>query len=103
MSELDPLVHEPVRLRLLMVLSGVASADFDFLRTALSLTDGNVSWHMGKLEKAGYVGVTKSFHGKTPHTEYALTCDGRQALETYWRALDTIRGTGASGPGESGG
>lgn len=92
MSELDPLIHEPARLRLLMVLSGIASADFDFVKTALGLTDGNVSWHMGKLEQAGYVSVTKSFRGKLPHTEYALTEAGKEALGGYWEALDAIRG-----------
>jgi len=91
MAELDPYVHEPVRLRAMMVLSGVARADFDFLRTTLGLTKGNLSWHMAKLEQAGYVAIRKSFRGKIPHTEYSLTDAGRRALADYWAALYEIR------------
>jgi len=91
MNDLDPVVHEPVRLRVLMLLSGVESGDFDFIATALRLTDGNLSWHAGKLEGAGYVEVRKSFQGRKPHTEYSLTEAGRRALEGYWEALDGIR------------
>ncbi len=94
MSELDPNVHQPARLRMLMVLSGVASADFEFLRTALDLTKGNLSSHMAKLEGAGYVKVTKSFRGKLPHTSYSMTAKGKRALAKYWEELDRIRALG---------
>lgn len=92
MSDLDPTVHQPVRLRMMMVLSGVATADFDFLLKTLGLTRGNLSSHMAKLEQAKYVEIKKSFNGKIPHTEYSLTNEGRKALADYWQALDTIRG-----------
>jgi predicted ArsR family transcriptional regulator len=91
MSELDATVHQPVRLRILMVLSGVASADFDFMLNTLGLTNGNLSSHMARLEDAGYVKVTKTFRGKLPHTSYSMTAKGKQALAGYWEALDEIR------------
>ncbi len=100
MSELDPIVHQPTRLRILVALSGVAEADFTFLLTALSLSNGNLSSHMRQLEDARYVDVRKSFVGKTPRTTYAITHLGRSRLEEYWRALDAIR---AAAPHDGGG
>ena len=91
MSELDATVHQPVRLRMLMVLSGVALADFDFVLNTLGLTKGNLSSHMARLEDAGYVKVTKTFRGKLPHTSYSMTARGKKALAKYWEALDEIR------------
>ena len=52
MTELDPNVHQPTRLRILMLLSGVASADFNLLRTTLGLSNGNLSAHTQRLEEA---------------------------------------------------
>ena len=91
MGELDLNVHQPTRLRILMILSGVDSADFNFLLNTLGLTKGNLSSHMGRLEEAGYVEVTKSFSGKVPNTAYSLTRRGRSSLDEYWRAIDDIR------------
>lgn len=91
MTDVDRVIHEPVRLRAMMVLSGVDSVDFNFLRTALQLSKGNLSSHMSRLENAGYIAVAKSFRGKTPHTEYRLTDEGKDALSRYWEILDGLR------------
>jgi DNA-binding transcriptional ArsR family regulator len=91
MTELDRTIHEPARLRILTILSGVDVADFSFLLEALGLTKGNLSSHMDRLEKAGFVDVLKSFKGKIPHTEFRLTKSGRDALKEYWAGLDAIR------------
>jgi DNA-binding transcriptional ArsR family regulator len=91
MAELDPNIHQPARLRILMLLSGVDSADFTFLLTTLNLTKGNLSSHMSRLEEAKYVTVVKSFEGKIPNTSYSLTPLGRSRLSEYWRAIDEIR------------
>ncbi len=90
--ELDRIIHEPARLRILTILSGVDRADFSFLLTTLGLTKGNLSSHMDRLEKAGYIDVKKSFNGKIPHTDYKLTKAGRNKLNEYWAHLDKIRG-----------
>ncbi|MBN1346602.1 MAG: transcriptional regulator [Phycisphaerae bacterium] len=91
MPDLDRVIHEPTRLRIATLLSGVDSADFNFVLNALVLTKGNLSSHMDRLEQAGYVQVSKTFNGKIPHTEYSLTKTGRKALERYWSVLDRIR------------
>ena len=96
MTELDRVIHEPARLRIAMILSGVDMADFNFLLNTLGLSKGNLSSHIDKLEGAGYVEVHKSFNGRIPHTAYRLTGAGRGALADYWATLDHIR-AGSSG------
>jgi DNA-binding MarR family transcriptional regulator len=99
MTDLDPIIHQPTRLRLLMALSGVEQADFVFLQSSLGLTQGNLSTHMTKVEEAGYVEVSKSFENKLPKTRFHLTALGRQRLSEYWQALDQIRQlAGGAGP-----
>ncbi len=94
--EIDKIIHEPARLRIMMILSGVELADFNFLLTTLSLTRGNLSRHMEKLESAGYLKVNKSFKGKIPNTSYQLTQKGSKALAQYWENLDAVRQLGRS-------
>ena len=91
MTQLDRIIHEPVRLRILSILTGVDMADFKFLLSTLGLSKGNLSSHIDKLERAGYVEVHKGFNGRIPHTDYNLTEAGHKALADYWVALDQIR------------
>ncbi len=91
MDDLDRTIHEPARLRILTVLSGVDEADFNFLLNTLGLTKGNLSSHMDRLEKAGFVNVVKSFNGRIPHTDFSITEEGTRALKKYWEELDAIR------------
>jgi len=94
--EIDKVIHEPARLRIMMILSGVEQVDFNFLLTTLSLTRGNLSRHIEKLESAGYLKVKKSFKGKMPNTSYQITQKGSKALGQYWESLDTVRQLGQS-------
>lgn len=91
MTDIDRVIHEPVRLQILSILTGVDLADFTFLVSTLGLSRGNLSSHMDKLERAGYVDVMKGFNGKIPQTNYQITDGGREALSDYWAALDQIR------------
>ncbi|MCP4259736.1 MAG: helix-turn-helix domain-containing protein [Planctomycetes bacterium] len=92
----DKIVHEPTRLRIMMILAGLEQADFKFLLTTLSLTRGNLSSHMEKLESAGYLKVKRSFKGKVRNTSYQLTQKGSKALTQYWENLDAVRRLGQS-------
>jgi len=94
--EFDKVIHEPARLRIMMILSGIEQADFNFLLKTLSLTRGNLSRHIEKLESAGYLEVKKSFKGKIPNTSYQLTQKGSKALAQYWEKLDAVRQSGQS-------
>ncbi len=89
--EIDKIIHEPARLRIMMILAGLEQADFSFLVTTLGLTRGNLNRHMEKLESAGYLKVKRSFKGKVRNTSYQLTQKGSKALAQYWENLDAIR------------
>jgi DNA-binding MarR family transcriptional regulator len=78
---LDDVVHQRVRLGILTVAHQARRVEFGFLRSALELTAGNLSQHLGVLEKAGLVHVEKGYEGKRPRTWLTLTPAGHQALQ----------------------
>ena len=88
--ELDRLIHERVRLGIVSALAVNGTLPFTDLRDLLGTTDGNLSAHARRLEDAGYVLCSKSFEGRTPRTEYALTDVGRRALQAYLDHMEAI-------------
>lgn len=89
-TDLDPLIHERLRLGIVSALSVTESITFVELKEQLGATDGNLSVHARKLEEASYVKCTKSFRGRTPRTEYRLTSRGRRALERYLDHMEAL-------------
>ncbi len=85
---IDRIIHEPARLKIMAQLYVVESADFLFLKNQTDLTFGNLSCHMTKLEKAGYVKIKKEFIGKKPHTMLELTKKGRNAFDNYRKEIN---------------
>ena len=97
--ELDRLIHERIRLAIVSALAVTPSLTFNELKQILGTTDGNVSVHARKLEDAGYIECRKSFLGRVPRTEYALSQAGRSALERYLAHMeDLIRMTKGATP-----
>lgn len=93
MADLDPVIHQPTRLRIMAALVGLDEgdkADFGFLRDLLGLTDGNLSVHLQRLEEAGYVRIEKTFVGRRPKTWVWATAEGRAAFAAYVDALENI-------------
>lgn len=88
--DLDRLIHERMRLGIVSALAANSSLTFNDLKKLLRTTDGNLSVHARKLEEAGYIGCTKSFEGRMPKTEYALTETGRKALEKYLNHMEAL-------------
>ena len=87
LTTLDRIIHEPARLLIIAYLSLVESADFLFLLRETSLTRGNLSSHLSKLEDAGYVEIEKGFVGKRPQTLCMLTSEGYEAFQSYRRDI----------------
>ena len=81
--EIDKLIHEPARLKIIAQLYVVESADFLFLMSQTGLSQGNVSGHLGKLEDAAYVKIEKGYIGKRPQTVISLTKVGRERFKEY--------------------
>lgn len=87
---LDRLIHERLRLGILSALAVNESLTFNDLKKLMQTTDGNLSVHARKLEEAGYIACTKSFEGRVPKTEYAITAVGRRALERYLDHMEAL-------------
>ena len=86
-NNINRVVHEPVRLAILKILTSAKEVDFNFLLTTLGVTKGNLATHINKLEAAGFIEVNKEFRGKIPHTSYRITKTGRHQFQIYWQNL----------------
>lgn len=79
-----------VRLGIMSALVVNDAMDFNTLKHALDLTDGNLASHVSALENEGYVRVTKEFVGKKPLTTYVLTPSGKKAFTEHLDALEKL-------------
>jgi DNA-binding MarR family transcriptional regulator len=77
---LNDVVHQRVRLGILTIAHEARRVEFGYLRDSLELTAGNLSQHLGVLEKAGLVALEKGYAGKRARTWITLTPAGRMAL-----------------------
>ena len=86
MAELDAVIHQPVRLKIMAALKALPPADqieFVRLKKLVEVTDGNLGAHIQTLNEAGYVTVEKDFADNKPRTRIKLTKQGRRAFEDY--------------------
>jgi len=95
MSEvvLDPLIHAPARLRIVVTLAALREGDslsFPRLQRMLDLTPGNLITHLRKLEDAGYLVTEKIDAGPSAGTSVTLTDAGRRAFDAYTATLRGI-------------
>jgi DNA-binding MarR family transcriptional regulator len=93
-TDLDRVIHEPARLLIVTILSTVEQADFLFLLRETGLTKGNLSSHLARLEKNGYIVVEKTYKGKVPMTLCSLTGEGQRAFQQYLQQLDDLLARG---------
>jgi DNA-binding HxlR family transcriptional regulator len=89
-GQLDGLIHERVRLGIVSALAVNDRLAFTELRKILDTTDGNLSAHARKLEDSGYIACQKSFLGRVPRTDYALTDLGRARLTDYLAHMEAL-------------
>ena len=99
-DDLDPVIHAPARLRIVVTLAALPAGDdlsFSRLQDLIGLTPGNLITHLRKLQDAGYVTTEKSGSGVSARTSVALTPRGRAALDTYATVLRRL--LDSAGPG----
>jgi DNA-binding MarR family transcriptional regulator len=85
--ELDPLLHNPLRLSVMSLLITLESAEFNYLLEKTGATAGNLSVQINKLKEADYIRVQKSFKKNYPLTTCKITPSGIDAFEKYVDAL----------------
>ncbi len=89
-DDIDPVIHERVRLSIMSVLAVAPEMSFNELKSTLGLSDGNLSAHATSLQRAGYIEIAKTFKGRRPHTTMRLTASGQQAFQGYVETLRKI-------------
>jgi DNA-binding MarR family transcriptional regulator len=95
-DELDPVIHVPARLRIMVTLATLPAGDnlsFTRLQDLIGLTPGNLITHLRRLEDAQYVTTVKSGRGVTARTAVAITRAGRSALDRYTAVLHDLLGS----------
>jgi len=86
----DKMISAPCRLGILATLVPGDSVSFSELKSATSLSDGNLHAQTRKLEEVGYIKITKSRKGKRSVTEFCITELGRERLQLHIMKLQKI-------------
>lgn len=89
-QQLDKVIHEKSRMAIMSMLAGSPELSFTELRNSLKMTDGNLTTHIRRLQKSGYVSVSKSFRENRPLTTCSLTVSGIRAFNDYVTLLERI-------------
>ena len=88
---INPLLHSDLRLKIMVALDSLKSADFMYLCQITDSTRGNVSTQITTLKEAGYIDVSKSGGlGRFSRTTCSITNKGREALRAYEEGLRTM-------------
>ncbi|HEY3893600.1 MAG TPA: transcriptional regulator [Bradyrhizobium sp.] len=93
MAELDDIIHQPLRLKIMAALNAMPSGtglEFSKLKKLTAATDGNLGAHIETLSRATYVVVDKAFVGKKPQTTVTATAAGRGAFARHVATLQEI-------------
>lgn len=93
-KSLDPILHQPVRTRLVAFLAGRGEATFKELKDLLQVTDGNLDAHIKKLFAVDYIVSRKERINKRNQTFYRLTDKGREHFQQYVLSLQKLLSLG---------
>ena len=81
---INPLLHSELRLKVMVALDSLESADFMYLCQITDSTRGNLSVQITTLKDAGYIEVSKtSTLGRFSRTVCRITSKGHEALRAY--------------------
>lgn len=84
---INPLLHNELRLKIMVTLDSLESADFVYLCEITDSTRGNLSIQIKTLQEAGYLEVSKTGLGRLSHTVCRITQRGNDALSAYEQGL----------------
>ena len=84
---INPLLHNELRLKIMVALDSLESADFVYLCEITNSTRGNLSIQIKTLQEAKYLEVSKTGLGRLSHTVCRITQRGHEALHAYEQGL----------------
>ena len=88
--QFDDLILSRTRLGIMSALIAGDELEFTYLRSALDMSDGNLSVQIRKLEDAGYIKIKKVFIERKPKTFCKITVKGRRALLSLLKQLEGL-------------
>lgn len=89
-SNINKAFESRVRLGIMSVLMVNESYDFNSLKQALNVTDGNLASHLKALEEKGMIMVNKKFIDRKPNTSYSITGMGISEFRQHLKALENL-------------
>ena len=89
-KELEKLLFNPVRLKILSFLFSVENASFKKLMEVSEATKGNISVQIKKLENAELIKVRKKFEGNYPLTLCKITSKGKTSFKIFLNSLQSF-------------
>ena len=92
LDALDPAFEHRARLAIAVLLARHGEISFARFKQELALTDGNLGAQLRRLEDDGYLVLRRDFVERKPVTWYALSPDGRKALDRHLAALRAVIG-----------
>jgi DNA-binding MarR family transcriptional regulator len=90
LDHINKIFENRIRLGLMSMLMVHDSMDFNSIKAALQLSDGNLASHISALEKAEYITISKEFVGKKTKTSYKATESGKKAFRDHIDALENL-------------
>lgn len=84
---INPLLHNELRLKIMVALDSLERANFMYLCEITGSTRGNLSIQIKTLHEAGYLQVDKCGSGPTARSVCRITNKGMEALRAYEQGL----------------
>jgi len=84
------MISAPCRLGILATLVPGLPVTFTEMKTATSLSDGNLHVQTRKLRDVGYIDINKTTKGRRTVTEFRITDLGRERLRLHVMKLQQI-------------
>ena len=98
---INPLLHNELRLKIMVALDSLESANFMYLCEITGSTRGNLSVQIKTLQEAGYLEVSKSGSGPSARSACRITRKGMEALHAYEQGLRRLFSERVPGDKES--
>jgi DNA-binding transcriptional ArsR family regulator len=86
-KEIEKLLFNPIRLKIVSFLISVESSSFKKLIKVSGATKGNISIQIKKLQDAGFIKIKKKFKNNYPLTLCYITVKGKKSFEIFFQYL----------------
>ena len=90
MDNINPIIHQPVRLKIMSLLHMDKSLTFSEIKKVLQVSDGNLWTHLEKLESEKYIKIEKNFVNKKPQSTISIEKIWEMKLLEYISNIEKI-------------